>query len=159
MRKFKDLEFEDQLRFYQRLFKTPVLAILVSLITYEANYALIDYLLLINIIADLIFFGILDDQKNYRYYDLILDAGCLFVATYLTTSFAVPTILSLMNRVGLLPAASFWMNSVATMISVMVLFLLWYITIHIQRKMSPNVGNWKWKRSGLFSSTYGLKAR
>lgn len=159
MRKFKDLEFEDQLRFYQRLFKTPVLAILVSLITYEANYALIDYLLLINIIADLIFFGILDDQKNYRYYDLILDAGCLFVATYLTTSFAVPTILSLMNRVGLLPAASFWMNSVATMISVLVLFLLWYITIHIQRKMSPNVRNWKWKRSGLFSSTYGLKAR
>lgn len=159
MRKFKDLEFEDQLRFYQRLFKTPVLAILVSLITYEANYALIDYLLLINIIADLIFFGILDDQKNYRYYDLILDAGCLFVATYLTTSFAVPTILSLMNRVGLLPAASFWMNSVANMISVLVLFLLWYITIHIQRKMSPNVGNWKWKRLGLFSSTYGLKAR
>ena len=159
MRKFKDLEFEDQLRFYERLFKTPVLIVLISLITYEANYVLIGYLLLINIIADLIFFGILDDQKNYHYYNLILDAGCLFIANYLTTSFAVPTILSLMSKVGLLPATSFWMNSVAAMISILVLFLLWYITICIQRKMSPNVGNWKWKRSGLFNSTKRLKTR
>ncbi|MCI3029531.1 hypothetical protein LMF32_10810 [Desemzia sp. C1] len=159
MRKFKDLEFEDQLRFYERLFKTPVLIVLISLITYEANYVLIGYLLLINIIADLIFFGILDYQKNYHYYNLIRDAGCLFIANYLTTSFMVPTILSLMNKVGLLPATSFWMNSVAAMISILVLFLLWYITICIQRKMSPNVGNWKWKRSGLFSSSYRLKAR
>lgn len=159
MRKFKELEFEDKLRFYEWVFQTPMFVILFSLAVYEADYAITCYLFTVTIISDLLFFGILNSQKNYNYYDLIVDAFCLFIATFLTTSFMVPYILSLMSRFELLPTASFWMNYIAILLSILIVYLFWYIITLVQKRVRPDIGNWKWKRSGLFSSTKRLRLR
>ena len=159
MRKFKELEFEDKLRFYDWVFQKPMFVILFSLAVYEANHAIICYLFTVTIIGDLLFFGILNNQKNYNYYNLIVDAFCLFIATFLTASFMVPYTLSLMSRFEILPTASFWMNYVTTILSVLILFLFWYIITLVQKRVHPDTGNWKWKHSGLFSSTKRLRLR
>lgn len=159
MRKFKDLEFEDQLQFYRWFFQNPMFVILIFLILYEINYVVICYLFTTTIIGDLIFFGILDDQKGYGYVDLILDACCLFIVTFFATSLAAPALISFISNINLLPATNILINYTATVISILVLFLLWYSTIRIQRRINPNIGTWKWKLSGLFNSTKRLKAR
>ncbi|GAA0356974.1 hypothetical protein GCM10008932_07390 [Alkalibacterium iburiense] len=147
--KFQELRTVDKQKRYRYIVMLPSLFLLITLLSYEAHYALFTSILSLTMIIDLFFVGILNNKKNYNYTYFLMDSLTLILITLLSILIISPMVISLLSRLTSLTifeAHSYWTYVVS---SPLLVYLLWYLVIKAQKKTYRVDVNWKWKASTI----------
>ncbi|GEK90227.1 hypothetical protein SAMN04488100_1447 [Alkalibacterium putridalgicola] len=153
MTKFKNLHYKEKLSNYRRIVKFPTLILLFILTAYEINYLIICSIFVATMIGDLLFYGVLAKDRKYTYSSLMTDALILYAVNFLATVYVTPNVSNYIVNFNAVADNPYIFNII---ISLAFIYLFWFVVLLVQKSLSNNKNNWKWKASGLFNST--LKA-
>lgn len=145
--RFQELRTVDKQKRYRYIVMLPSLFLLITLLSYEAHYALFTSILSLTMIMDLFVVGILNNKKDYNYTYFLMDSLTLILITLFSILIFSPIVIPLalrMTSIDFFETYSYW---VYVVISSLLVHLLWYIVIKIQNKTYQVDVNWKWKAS------------
>lgn len=154
MIKFNDLSSNDKNKRYRWTVEIPFFVLLFILTVFEVNVMTIGILYTTSMIFGLVFYGLINNKRNYSVRNLSIDSIALYSITILQILFMTPF---LIDAIGISFESSYYSHIFTVLVSLFMIHILWYIILMVQKFYFKSKNNWKVKASGLFNSTWSFK--
>ena len=145
--KFSELRPAERQKRYKYLIVYPLGIVVAVLTMLEVNFFWIHTVLYLSILQELYLFGIMDDRFPYTKSEFVLDALCLLLFHLFSSWVIGPYILEMFSS---LDSDSLYHLILSASVPPIVLFMCWYAYTQVGVKSEDN---WKWRITGLFSTT------
>lgn len=148
--KFHELTIEDRRSRYRNFIELPIDFVLLTLLFSEVSYIWLASILTAAFLIDLYLFG-LQDEDSYDRQHFLKDIVTL-IGVHLLSGLAIAPFVAEQLRVNTNLEGPL-LYHISALMMLLFIYILWFMAIQIESKVSNQSVHWKWKKTGLFSST------